>query len=185
MDIFTGDDVPPQPVDEDFDGVEGNQVSWMFCDESFWFSGYFSTVCLDDASGAGDPLWVDAHTAIVFDDATDGGWFGAGEVVLVAELFEKRVEFLFTEVGVFFSQALDFFHNMGIVSPLSFVFWRSGAVIETLKLPSACLQFLLPQVERTFLHSVCLFDRFRPVFLPKADNASPFLRYFTDHIREP
>jgi hypothetical protein len=121
----------------------------------------------------------------VFDDTPDGGRFGTREVLLDATRQQQRVQLLLSEVGVLLTQSFDLTLHTPIIPTLPFLLGSTRAAVERLELALSFLEFLLPEVQRSLLHAVRLFDRGEPVCFPKPDNLCPLLCFFGHHIREP
>jgi len=185
VDVFACDDVPAEAMHEPLHGVECDDVPRVLCSEIVGLPQDFPAFVREYFPLAGCPEWRCAHAALVRDDATDRRRFWTRKTELSAELDEEGVQLLLAEVRVQKTQTSELVHDTPVVSSLTFLLGSAGATVETLEFPSTLSKLPLPQVQRAFLHPVCLFGRGKTVRFPEADNLRPLLRLFADHIREP
>ena len=82
------------------EGVERNAMARVASDESVRFSCGFESLDWIHSSGTGDALVDHTQSAEVFDDATDGLWFGTCELARSAVRNEQGVQFFLPKILV-------------------------------------------------------------------------------------
>jgi len=134
--------------------IESNTVSGIAGRESMRLPLAFLSCDRPHAPRARDALRNNPESAEIFDEASDGAHFWAGELLCLAEFEKQRMNLFLPEVRVVVSQTLDLFDDRGVPETLASYLRRARAGIEALQLSPSVFELLFPLKERPTLHLV-------------------------------
>lgn len=183
IDIGCRDKVASASVMIFFHGIEGHDVSRVLRFQVFWLSQNLSAPCLHYLSAMGNLLREPSESSHIVDESSDGGDGGTGEISFGAERKKEREDLVFSEIGMRFSNASNFFKNERVPYSFSFGFRSSFLFGESVNLFPAFIKVLLPEEESSPLG---FWERFeggvQTVFFPERKNSRSFQRFLGDHI---
>jgi len=144
VNVFKGDDVSPAAIDEAFNGIQSNQMTRICRLEISWLSQYLLSF-----DGLYSPIVVNllrkhSQPSAVLDEASYGAYRGAWQLLCKTEFSEKRMDFVFSKVGIGIAQPLYLIKNFRGPQAFPSLLWSAGGVIECFKPSFPFLEFLFP-----------------------------------------
>lgn len=184
VNVLKRNEITAHSVNENFYGVQGNEMSWVLGLEMLRFSKDFLSISFLHSPRACNAKGYGAEPAHVVYEPSYGNGLWTRELLSLTEFLKERINFLFSEVGMLFPQSAYFGDDSLIPPPFSLHPGTCRASVQTLELASALFELLFPEKEGASLYSVDLFRLLGTAFFPVGKDGGSLFCFFGNHIPE-
>lgn len=183
MDVFKGDDIPPESVDKSFYRIQRHAMSCILRFEVKGLAYDLFALERNDTTVMTHLSGNHPETSAVLDDAADGGYGRQGQIVQGTKRGKHDVNLVFPDIGMRLALPSDLSYETRIPDAFSSSPGSPFLLIERLGFLATLIELLLPKKQGGSLDWERVQSRTQAVFLPKDQDAGFLKGFGCNHIR--